>query len=372
MRLLLVLLFAFGFVSVYGQTSEARTLLAEGRAAYRRGDFDSANQFFSEAYRKDASLDTALFNRGVVQLKQTKYHKAIDDFTNFLRANPSDAQALALCAEAYFGAQDTESGLQQLDKALQLNPQIEWYMMRGLAHMETGNFVSAEKDFAEVLRRNPKHAAAYRSMGDIYFLNDDLIVAQTLYMQAVNLNPKDKNSLLQYGIAQARLSNYVSAISTLTDSVISADPTAGYNARGFSQYKIGAFAEARADAQAALNISISNADAYHLLGLLEAHEGNAIRAVELFDEAIAIDPDHAHAWYNAGKLLYQTKVFDRAASYLSKAMDYKIVRGNAARAMASLKLTLSDDRAACEYFRIASQLGYDPESEEDTNVFCRE
>jgi tetratricopeptide (TPR) repeat protein len=347
-------------------------MLDEGRKAYRRGDLDTAEEAFSEAYRLDSSLDTALYNRGLVHLKLLKFGKAVNDFNNYLNTNPADAEAMVLCAEAYFGKEETEPAMQLLDKALALNPKIDWYFMRGQAHMQTQNILAAKNDFNEVLRRSPNHVAALRGLADAHYAENHLLEAQSLYMQAVNLNPNDPLSQLHYGIAQARLTNYTGALNTLTDLVISFDPSVGYSTRGFCQYKLGAFDAARADAQAALQAGISNVDAWHLLGLLEAHDGNARKAIEYFDEAIAINPDHAHAWYNAGKTLYQIKVFDRAASYLTKAIEYEEVKGNAARTLASLYLTLNDKQEACAYFKIASQNTYDPEPEEDTSVFCRD
>ncbi len=372
MRYLFLLLFALRFVAVVAQTNQAQLYLDEGRAAYGRDEMDSAVKLFSKAIEVDPTLDTALFNRGLVYLRQEKYDRCIEDLKTFLDRNPADAQAMVLCAEAFVHKGDHESAIQMLHQAIGLNPVIDWVFMRGQLYLLMDNLKGAADDFNEVLRRSPNHAGALKGLADHYFLNRDYISAQTFYFRVAQLNPNDPQVMLDYGIVQAKVGNYMGAVGTLTDQVIRANPSIGFSARGFAHYKLGAFGEARADALAARQANYSNPDAWNLLGLLEEHEGNLQNAISNYSEAIAIDSTYAQGLCNLGIALYRNQEFDQAADYLLKALEYPEVKANAARTLASLYLTLNDERQACAYFRLAAKLYYDPLPEEETGIFCKE
>jgi tetratricopeptide (TPR) repeat protein len=372
MKLKSTILMLLVVAQLCAQGNQAHLLLEKGRLAYTANEWDSAVRFFTAAYMADSKLDTALYNRGLTYLKQEKYSKASDDFTNFLSTNESDAYAYALRAEAYFGESRIEDAMIDLDKALQLHPSIEWYLMRGQAHLETQNYVSAEADFREVLERDPQSGAAYRGLGDAHFHRGDYIMAQLNYQEAVHLAPYDAFSVLQYGIAQARLGNWPSALSTITDAAVRIDPPLALTTRAYCHFKVGDLAAAQAEADSARNANISYADAYHVLGMVQEQEGKHVEAVALFDECLAIDPEHAEAWYGGGVALYHAQQFDRANTYLNKALEYPAVKGAAAMALANLHLTLGDAHTACKFFQLASGTGYEAHAEENTAVFCKE
>jgi tetratricopeptide (TPR) repeat protein len=356
---------------INAQQNTAQAWLQEGRAAYARKEWDTAVRCFTSALQADATLDTALYNRGLVYLQQEKYTKAISDLSGFISGNPADAGAYVLRAEAYFAEASNEEAMADLNHALELLPTITNYLLRAKGHMLTENYISAEKDFQLVLQRDPKNAEAYLGLGDAFFHRDDFISARNYYREATEQNPDDLTARLRYGIALARVGNYPLALQTLSDSVIQIWPEEGLCARAYCHFQISDLPEARRYAEMAKSANISHADAWHILGMIAAQEGKHKEALTYFDEVIAIDAGHAQAWYNAGKTLYEDKDFTRAFDYLSVAVDLLEVKGPAAMALANLKLTLGDDAAACKYFNLASQMGYQAHAEENTEMFCK-
>jgi tetratricopeptide (TPR) repeat protein len=356
---------------INAQQNTAQAWLNEGRQAHARKEWDTAVRCFTSALQADASLDTALFNRAVVYMHQSKYLKAINDLTIFLNSNPADAEAYALRAEANFAEANLEEAISDLNMAVDLRPTVDHYLLRAKGHLITENYISAEKDFRIVLQRDPKNGEAYQGLGDASFRRDDYISARNYYRDATEQNPSDLKARLHYGIALARVGNYPLALQTLSDSVIQVWPEEGLTTRAFCHFQIGDLLEAQRFAEMAKSANISHADAWHILGMIAAQEGRRQEAVALFEEVLAINPEHAQAWYNAGKALYEEKDFKKAHDFLSVAVELQEVKGPAAMALANLNLSLGDDAAACKYFQLASQVGYEAHPEENTEMFCK-
>ncbi|MBI3439333.1 MAG: tetratricopeptide repeat protein [Proteobacteria bacterium] len=85
----------------------------------------------------------------------------------------------------------------------------------------------------------------------------------------------------------------------------------------------GRLAEARQRYQAVLRIDRKNADAYQLLGVLEAQSGAHLRAAELIAKAISLNPGNAAYYYNHGAALQALGRFDEAVRAYDRALKLK-------------------------------------------------
>jgi tetratricopeptide (TPR) repeat protein len=354
------------------QKTNAHEWLEEGRKAYARGEWDTAVRCFGTAYLSDNELDTALVNRAVVYLAQEKYDKAVDDLTAYLATHTSEAEVYMLRAQAYFGTEKPQDAIADLNSAVMLMPSIEYFSARAQAHLATGNDLLAESDFRTILKREPNNETAFRGLGDVFTERSDYLAAKNFYRNALEQDSTDLLARLQLGITMARLTDYLGAV-RLIDAVVT--DTFGVEALttlAFCHLRLGDVTAASKYAEQAKSIQISSPDTWHILGMIAAYEGKNAEAILCFDEVLAIDAQYAQAWYNAGKVHYESSTFDLAFQYLSTALEFQEVRGAAAMALANLKLTLQDDAEACRYFKMASNIGYEAHAEEEVERFCKE
>ncbi len=84
-------------------------------------------------------------------------------------------------------------------------------------------------------------------------------------------------------------------------------------ARAFEYHQKGLAAEAAAAYQAVLAVDPNNANAFHLLGALANQLGQPERAIQLFRQAIAIDPQVTIFHFNLGTVLVSLRDFAGAA-----------------------------------------------------------
>ncbi len=122
---------------------------------------------------------------------------------------------------------------------------------------------------------------------------------------------------------------------------------------GVAHHVAGRLAEAERAYREVLRRQPAHARALHLLGLIAFQSGEAARAVELFDRAIAIRPDFPEAHDNRGTALYALDRFEAAAASYDRAIALKpgqpgahANRGNALQALGRGPEALADYDAA--------------------------
>jgi len=117
--------------------------------------FISSNAFSQSAEKNTASR---FIKTGIDQLQSGDYQGARDSFEQAIRHNDSSATAHA--------------GL-------------------GIAHFHLRNDREAERELSRATEINPREAAAYQFLGELYYRKDDLDTAASYWEKAVELNPSE-------------------------------------------------------------------------------------------------------------------------------------------------------------------------------------
>jgi tetratricopeptide (TPR) repeat protein len=109
--------------------------LDQGKAAYERGDFDTAIACLTEAIRLDPTPASVYSDRGGTYATKGDYDKAIADYTEAIRHDPTFTEA---------------------------------YNNRGMVYQIKREFDKAIADYTEAIRLDPWNGAAYGRRGDAY------------------------------------------------------------------------------------------------------------------------------------------------------------------------------------------------------------
>ena len=97
--------------AVTGCDSRSEKVLAQGRLAFQKGEYDKAIADATEAIRLNPKNVNASYDRGLVYGLKGEYDKAIADFTEVIRLKPQYAKAYCSRGAAY-------SQKCELDKAI--------------------------------------------------------------------------------------------------------------------------------------------------------------------------------------------------------------------------------------------------------------
>ena len=155
------------------------------------------------------------FDSGVTSLGKLDYNKAIIEFTEAIRLDPTFAPA---------------------------------YLGRGNAHSNQGNLDEAIRDYCEAIRLDPNYAIAYYNRGAVYQHKNKFSKAFSDYNAAIRLDPNYAPAYNNRGVVYGRKGDFNKAISDFTEA-IRLDPNyaIAYENRGVVYFHTGKRAKANAD-----------------------------------------------------------------------------------------------------------------------------
>jgi tetratricopeptide (TPR) repeat protein len=199
---------------------------------------------------------------------------------------------------------------------------------RGWAFLQSGDFRTAEREFASALKAQPAFYPAETSLGYLELARKDAKAALPHFDRALELNGQkdDVSAFLGRATALMALNRESDALSAL-ESALAADPSQTELARRVEVLKFrnvergigrardaaraGRLDEAAQAYATAIAGSPDSAFLYRELGAVEKQKGNSDAALEHFRKAVSLDPD-AKTLAQIGELLDAGGDFDAA------------------------------------------------------------
>jgi len=135
-----------------------------GDAYTATGNYDRAIQDFDQSIKLDPTYAKPFNNRGVAYLKKGEYDFAIKNLDDAIRLNPNYAQAFANRAETYEKKSEYERAARDYDEAIRLEPDLKAiWNGRCWTRAILGKLQAALEDCDKALQLTPNDAATDRS-----------------------------------------------------------------------------------------------------------------------------------------------------------------------------------------------------------------
>jgi tetratricopeptide (TPR) repeat protein len=246
-----------------------------GNAYSQKGDHDRAISDYDQAIRLNPSHANSFSNRGVAYAHKGDYDRAILNYGEAIRLNPNHADAFSNRGVAYARKGDYDEAIQNYDQAIRLNPKHASALYdRGNAYRRKGDYDRAIENYDEAIRLNPNHANAFSNRGVAYGRKGDYDRAIENYDEAIRLNPNYINAFYNRGNAYRRKRDYNRAVQDY-DQVIHLDPkhADAYSSRGLIRFYQGQFTAAVPDFSQAVGFAPTNLYRILLLYLAQARAG---------------------------------------------------------------------------------------------------
>lgn len=269
-----------------------------------------------------------LFDRGHQAFSSGEFQEAVDCFSRAIKLRPDVAAGYRFRAYAYLELGDRVRALNDLDQAIRLKPDdVQAHADRAAELFAQKQYDLAIADCDRVLKQDAARAPMLGLRGRCHAARGDSESALRDFAGAIEGDPENAPRYLLWR-AELRL-------------------------------ECEDFAAAREDCDHAVRLDQANAEAHHLLGMIEQQDENPEAAIAEFSEALRIDP--AHAWARLGRAIcrLELKEFpdaiadcDAAAAELPMVTRVYDVRGAARRAIGDLDGALADFN---ESVRIAPQ-----------------
>jgi aspartyl protease family protein len=265
-------------------------------------DYDRAIDDYSEAVKRNPSYAIAYDNRGLAYANKNDYDRALADYDEAVKRNPRLASPYAHRGALYRAKGDYDRSIADLREAIARDSSYVYaYGNRCSAYYSKKNYDAAISDCSEAIRLNPKDDFAHSMRGFAYAAKHDYDAAIADGSEAIRLNPKSGSGYNSRGAAHSGKKEYEAAITDFSEAIrLNPKMFAAYGNRGNTYRNQGNFDLAIADFDRAIEINPKYFQGYNFRGMIYAARGDHSRAVAEYSEAIKLDPIYVEAYDNRG------------------------------------------------------------------------
>jgi len=175
-------------VSSAGDTSDEEPVVVEDQydaqpsAAAPEDQRDQALAFMEEAY--------ALFDKG-------DYDAAVERASMAIELDPEYADHYFQRGQLFNWIEDYHSAIDDLNRAIELEPRTEYYFERGIAYRGSDDSDRAIEDFHQAIELEPDNPAPYIDLGAVYRSRGDFDVSLDLLSVSIGLDPDSARALTE-------------------------------------------------------------------------------------------------------------------------------------------------------------------------------
>jgi len=264
-----------------------------------KNETDRAIADFDEVIRREPTMAQALVGRGWARVRRGDLSPALDDLDRALKAQPDLLAALAARSEARFLTGRTDEALADAEEIVRRAPTTpQGYNLRGGIHLRSGAAAKAKADYDASLKLNPEDAVALEGRARAYVAlgQPDLAKADLTHVgeSADTYNER----CFSRGMANIALEDALADC----NSALALAPAAAniLDSRGFIYFRLGRFAEAIADLNSALKFNPRIAESLYIRGLAKRRLGDPSGGKADIAAAKALDANVARTYADYG------------------------------------------------------------------------
>ncbi len=254
---------------------------AQALEDYQRGDMVLAEgELTSARHRLGRNAEVEVLAAAVAR-GRSQTERAEELLADALSLNPENVHGHLLAADIALDAGDGEAALTHLDRLVHDAPRVgPLRNRRGLARELAGRIESAESDYLEAVRLDPRAFDAWINVGRLRRLAGRHAEALEAFEQAVRRAPTDPDAHL---------------------------------GRGLSRAALGDVQGARADFERSAELGPNDAEPLLALGDLQRDLGAYTQAVDTYRTAISREDADAASWLKLGNVLALLERYDESS-----------------------------------------------------------
>lgn len=197
----------------------------------------------------------------------------------------------------------------------------------GIDYMTHGRFALAIRELHRAEEIDPKDRWIPLALAEAYRRKGRVDEAEQYLQRALEIDPDFQTAQLNLGALYIQAERYEDAIPILhrlADEPTFPDPWRALTNLGWAEYKLGRFAEARLHLDQALDYNPGYWPARLDLGILQAHEGHPLQALETFGQVLEREPGRyaeAEVHYRMAEIYISLGRRDRAIEHLTAARE---------------------------------------------------
>lgn len=281
---------------------------------------------YKKALRIAPNEHGILLNLGLVYLKQDDYESARRYFQKLHTLKPKDVQAANLLATCMIYSGEPEPGIVVLKQLLGNNPdngtlylmgvaysrlgrtevgekvfaqlfpdaekKTNMEFLLGQAHYDSLEFALAERDFRDVLTKEPTFAGVHRSLGKNYLSDHRYEEAEKEFRSALTQDPNDASSVYFLGALLVQNGRYAESLPYLERShETNPDSWSTCFYLGKAQLKMNQLDESIRSLKGAAELNPKESAIFYLLALAYRQAGHAAESRAAFQHVTELHSD---------------------------------------------------------------------------------
>lgn len=289
----LIKLLTFSLIIGCGRSEKDTELFfIQGNVAYKKGNYEEAIKFYTEAIDKTPKFADAYNNRGSVKLAMDNIAGAISDFEEAVSIDNKFYMAKYNLAEVYSRGND------KIDESIDLLRQISvqykdssfYYVTLSNALIAKNNFSEASSNLAMAIKLDDKNDKAFTNVGFINYSDKNYTTAKQNFEKALLINPKQDFALNNLSLIYAQEENYTKALETIEKAIILNKSDVYQNNKGYYLLNLGKLEDGKNIIENVLTIDKSNAWAYRNLGFYYLKTKDFTKAQINFEQCDKLNP----------------------------------------------------------------------------------
>ena len=211
-----------------------------GKVHFELNHIEKAKSFYKNAILKRPNFIWTYYNLGSVLLNELEYKEAITLFKSALKLDPKFYKAYHGLGEAYFGLNNIEMGMKQLQKVIREGDDEEIavaYNMIGSLNFDLGEFEKAENNYQYAVERSPRNESCLINYSNCLINTNKLEEAHKVIDRALLINPRNEHAYFIKGCIFEKTRSYQQAI-TMYSKVMELNPNYVYGLHKTAQIQL--------------------------------------------------------------------------------------------------------------------------------------
>ncbi|XP_060970422.1 suppressor of RPS4-RLD 1 isoform X2 [Cannabis sativa] len=267
--------------------------LSRGIAEVNEGNYARAISIFDQLLKEDPSYPEALIGRGTAFAFQRELEAAIADFTKAIEINPAACEAWKRRGQARAALGEFLAAIEDLSNALEFEPNsADILHERGIVNFKFKDFYAAVEDLSTCVKLDKNNTSAYTYLGLALSSIGEYKKAEEAHLTSIQL---DQNFLEAWGhLTQfyQDLANSTKALECLHQALqVDGRFSKGYHLRGLLLHGMGEHRKAIKDLSTELSIDSANIECFYLRASCYHAVGDYKEAVKDYDAALDLELD---------------------------------------------------------------------------------